>query len=212
MLGIILLSLSLSLDSLGAGFTYGMKNIRIPILSGILFFLTSVICSLSATTLGHLLSNILPCHIGNLLSSLILLGLGLSMLISSIRESYSESSPKRKQIHWVWNILGLTITIVRHPAKGDFNASNTIDPLEAMFLGMALSLDAFGVGVGYGLSAATQAFPFLIAVFHYLFLSLGQVIGKHLRRSVVGLDAIISYLPGILLIVLGLLHSIKVFW
>jgi putative sporulation protein YtaF len=211
-LGIILLSLSLSLDSLGAGFTYGMKNIRIPPLSGILFFLTSVVCSLLATTLGHLLSNILPNHIGNLLSSLILLGLGLSMLISSIRESCSAPTPKRKQIHWVWEILGLTITIVRHPAKGDLDASNTIDPSEAIFLGMALSLDSFGVGVGYGLSAATQVLPFLIAASHYLFLSLGQVIGKRLRRSVIGLDALISYLPGIVLMVLGLLHSIKVFW
>lgn len=214
MIGFVLLSFSLSLDSLGAGFTYGLKNIRIPFISRFLFCLTSVLCSLLATNLGHLLSNILPLWAGSLLSTLLLLCLGLCMLISSIREYHSPKPPKVKhpqQIHWVWEVLGLTITIVRHPAKGDLDSSNTIDPREALFLGFALSLDSFGVGVGYGLNASVWAFPLLTAAFHLLFLTLGQITGRHLRKKIAGLEALISFLPGLVLILLGVLHVIKMF-
>lgn len=206
MFGLLLLAFSLSIDALGAGFTYGLKRIRIPLLSRMLFCLVSVCCSFLAAKIGNLLASILPFWAGNLISILILCFLGVRMLTASLKEwrhPKAIPSPPSTQGHWVWNALGFTITIVRHPLKGDWNSSSVIDPLEAVFLGFALSLDAFGAGIGYGLYGGALALALPVGFFQFLMLSLGQLSGIRLRQKTERFDALLSFLPGILLLLLA---------
>ena len=39
--------------------------------------------------------------------------------------------------------LGITIKIIKNPISSDLNNSNVIEPKEALFLSLALSLDSF---------------------------------------------------------------------
>lgn len=208
MIGLFLLAFSLSIDALGAGFTYGLKRIRIPLLSRLLFCLVSVCCSFLAATMGNLLATILPFWVGNLISILILCFLGMRMLAASFKEWKHPKAipPPPTQGHWVWNALGFTITIIRHPLKGDWNQSSVIDPLEAVFLGFALSLDAFGAGIGYGLYGGALALALPVGFFQFLFLTLGQLSGIRLKQKAERLDALLSFLPGVLLLLLALMR------
>lgn len=211
MISLFFLAFALSFDALGAGFTYGLKNIQIPFLSRLLLCLMSVLCALLATNLGYFLSDILPLWAGSTLSTVILLGLGVYMLLSAIGEYRTPEPVKKKltsvkQYHWVIEALGLTVTIVRHPIRGDFNHSNTIDAKEAVVLGLALSLDAFGAGIGYGLTSGVWGLPLLAGAFQFVLLTLGQGLGYCLRRKIKTLDTLVSFLPGMILIFLGLLR------
>ena len=212
MLSLCILAFSLSLDSLGAGFTYGLKNIRIPFLSRFIICFIALLCSLFATNLGGVLATFLPLWAGNMLSTLILLGLGVYMLYSSVQETKSvhKSPAPAREYHWVWKALNLTITIVRHPTQCDLNRSNTIDTMEALLLGIAFSLDAFGMGIGYGLMGDIWILPMLTAFFHFVLLSFGQLMGRIIRKKLVALDKLLSFLPGIILILLGALQICEI--
>ena len=65
-----------------------------------------------------------------------------------------------------------------------FNNSNLIDPKEAFILGIALSLDSFGIGVSYGL-LNTHAFIFsmFVVMFQFIFLNFGIYFGKKIRNK-----------------------------
>ena len=215
MLSLCILAFSVSLDSLGAGFTYGLKNIHIPFFSRFLICFVAFLSSLLATNLGGVLSTFLPLWAGSMLSTLILLGLGIYMLYPSEQEATPDednpldSAPMR-EYHWAWKALSLSITIVRHPSQCDLNRSNTIDTLEALLLGMAFSLDAFGLGIGYGLMGDVWKLPLLTAFFHFLLFSFGQLMGRIIRKKLLALDKLLSFLPGMVLILLGVLQIIGV--
>ena len=87
----------------------------------------------------------------------------------------------------------------------DFNNSNLIDPKEAVALGLALSLDSFGIGVSYSLTTSNCfIFPFLIGIFQIIFLSLGSFLGKKINNISNLPDFICSIVSGILLILFGI--------
>lgn len=108
----------------------------------------------------------------------------------------------------IWYIelkrLGLVIQILRTPSIADVDRSGIISAYEAVLLGAALSLDAFGAGIGAALLGFT---PWLtaavIALASGTFLGLGLQIGfryaelKWIRK--------LSVLPGFLLIFMGIM-------
>ncbi|MDI5788515.1 hypothetical protein PO124_09275 [Bacillus licheniformis] len=51
--------------------------------------------------------------------------------------------------------LGIVIHILRKPTSADIDKSGIITGIEAFLLGFALSIDAFGAGIG----AAALGFP-----------------------------------------------------
>lgn len=99
---------------------------------------------------------------------------------------------------------GIIIQILRTPSAADVDRSGTIQTSEAFLLGTALSLDAFGAGIG----AALIGFPPLItsvtiAASCGLFLWLGTRAGFRVAGWRWGRP--LTALPGIILISMGLL-------
>ncbi|WP_206098720.1 MntP/YtaF family protein [Paenibacillus silvae] len=100
--------------------------------------------------------------------------------------------------------LGVVIQILRSPSKADIDNSGSISTQEAMWLGIALSLDAFGAGLG----AALLGFPTLwtalvIAVFSGALLSLGMKVG--LRFAAQRWMQKLAILPALLLMIMGVI-------
>ncbi|MBU5350663.1 MntP/YtaF family protein [Paenibacillus barcinonensis] len=100
--------------------------------------------------------------------------------------------------------LGVVIQILRSPSKADMDNSGSISTQEAMLLGIALSLDAFGAGLG----AALLGFPTLwtalvIAVFSGALLSLGMKVG--LRFAAQRWMQKLAILPALLLMIMGVI-------
>ena len=173
----LLLALSSSIDSLGIGITYGIKNTKISIFSQIILFIISIIVTTISVMLGSVLKNFLSDIISKFIGSGILIILGIFIIIQTKDKSSSF----------------------------DFNHSNIIDPSEAIALGIALSLDSLCIGIGgsvFGLNISM--FPILVAFLQLLFLNLGNYSGRRLIKVLNIPSVIWSILSGGLLILIGI--------
>lgn len=83
----------------------------------------------------------------------------------------------------------------------DLDGSKNIDWKEALYLGIALSVDAFGIGIGSSIIGYRSfLFPILVAIFQLMFLSIGKLIGIKICSSSNIPENVWSILSGILLI------------
>lgn len=179
----IILAISSSIDSLGIGITYGIKNMEISFLSKLILFIISLVISFISIFLGDLLNNYLTNNLISYIGSGILIFIGFSVIIKSLFEHKNEKN----------NYY-------------DFNYSNLIDPKEAVFLGLSLSLDSFGIGVSYSLIENNYfLFPFFISIFQIIFLSTGNMLGKKIKNISNLPDFLYGLISGILLIFIGFL-------
>ncbi len=206
MLPLILIALSLSIDALGVGFAYGLREIRIPAASKLLMSLLSVVCAFAAVGAGKLLYTILPPRLGSWISILILIGLGIYMLLSAFREMRAPDQPspaqeKPRQYRFAVDFLGLTVTIIRHPVKGDLDHSKTIDLREAAYIGLALSLDSLGAGIGYSMTpSSTMLFPLFVGLFQLGLVTAGGLFGRRLKTQKWLNETVLSFVPGIIML------------
>ncbi len=88
----------------------------------------------------------------------------------------------------------------------DFNHSNEIDSKEAIFLGLALSIDSFCVGLGSGIIGLNDILlPFLVSIFQLFFINCSANIANLLLSKFNISDNILSYISSFSLILLGIL-------
>ena len=115
-----------------------------------------------------------------------------------------EMSDTEKIYSFFIKCLGITIKIIKNPSSSDLDKSNVIDSKEALFLGLALSLDSLCIGIGFSmLNTFSMIFPVLTSCFQLFFLSLGNYCGKKLYSFSKLPDNIWSTISGILLIMIG---------
>lgn len=176
-ISLLFLAFAVSLDSFGVGVTYGMRKITVPIRSILIIACCSGLVMLIAMSIGHGLSLLFTPEKAQITGGFILIGIGLWALINVYRHK---------------------------PLMADFDQSGSISPIEAVVLGMALALDAFGAGIGAALIGfspwITASF---IAMMSGLLVNLGIRFGslfaeaKWLGKTIL--------LPGLILITLGIM-------
>ncbi|MBS4215396.1 MULTISPECIES: sporulation membrane protein YtaF [Neobacillus] len=202
---LLVLALALSLDSFSVGFTYGLRKMVMPFKSILIIACCSAVSLMIAVSIGHGLEKVLSPSITARLGGFILIGLGAWVLYQFFRpEKEKEPLEHEKTIvNFEIRSLGLAINILRKPMSADFDKSGTITGIEALMLGFALSLDAFGAGIG----AAMLGFPpiylaLTVAVMSSLFVLLGIKFGSFFYRF----DWVqkFTFIPGILLIIIGI--------
>ncbi|WP_127582873.1 sporulation membrane protein YtaF [Paenibacillus koleovorans] len=227
---LILLALAVSLDGFGVGITYGLRRIRIPLMSIAIISGCSGLIFWVAMQLGSYLSQFLSPRLATVIGALILIAVGLWALMQMFRnkgadEPSETSASKQSEVNEElaplgdapaasadlrtvivieWKQLGLVIQILRKPSLADVDQSGVISSSEAVLLGIALSLDAFGAGIGaafLGFSSFLTAF--VIACSSGFFIATGLRLGIfYANRSWMKK---LSFLPGFLLIVMGLM-------
>ena len=95
--------------------------------------------------------------------------------------------------------------IFNNPISSDFNHSKTIEPKEALFLAIALSLDSFGIGIGGSIGSINLIFfPIFVSIFQLFFLCSGIWLGKNINNLYRLPENIWSIISGILLIIIGI--------
>ncbi len=214
LLNCLFLAISSSIDSLGIGITYGIKNTKITMGAKSILFFISFIISIISIYFGNLLKYIFPDFLIHYLGSFLLILMGLFMCFQSVKVSKQEYkiendktlkiSDTEKIYSFFIKCLGITIKIIKNPSSSDLDKSNVIDSKEALFLGLALSLDSFCIGIGFSmLNTFSIIFPLLTSCFQLFFLSLGNYCGKKLYSFSKLPDNIWSTISGILLIVIG---------
>lgn len=213
---LLMLAVAVSIDGFGVGITYGMRRIKIPVRSVIIITACSALVILAAMYIGGWLAYFLSPSVTHYIGGAILIGIGL-WAIYNIRSqqnnstddvdeetvSNSEEAGIRSVLAIEIKSLGLVIQILKRPTKADMDRSGTISGMEAMFLGLALSLDAFGAGIGAALIGYTPWLTaLLIGAANCVFILSGLKLGfaysgtEWMKRM--------TYVPGIMLVLCGL--------
>ena len=201
----LLLSIAVSIDALGIGITYGIRNTKISNISKYVLFFIFFIVAVLSTYFGSLLNNLFSPFVSNFIGFIILVFMGLWIIYTTITpKKLNKSKPKNKKYDFILKPLGITITIIKDPILSDLDNSNNISPKEAFYLAIALSLDVFSVGLGAGVSGITSLiFPLLSASFQVLFISLGSMFGKYIYNRFKISEKFWNVLSAIILIVIG---------
>lgn len=217
------LAFALSLDSFGVGITYGMRRLRMPWTSVIVIAICSGLIILLSMQVGQWMMSWVSPTFASRCGAMILIIIGIIAILQFIRSSSNKEKEasisvvedKRMNdtgpfdpipvIQLQLKRVGIIIQILRTPAAADLDRSGTISATEAAWLGAALSLDAFGAGIG----AAMIGYPafwtaLFIALFSGIFLKLGQQLGA---VAVVRWSWMkkLTFLPGCVLIIMGIM-------
>lgn len=215
--GLFLLIIAVSLDSFGVGVTYGMRKIRISFIALIIIMLCSGVMVLSSMTIGSVLSSFIPSGVAEIFGSLILISIGLFSLYNVLgskknkfTEENSKLESKLEEKEWKLEIkrFGLFITILKKPQMADLDRSGTISAKESLILGFALSLDAFGAGIGATMVGNYSPFitAILVSLMSGIFIFFGIKSGLILAK-IKWMQQVVL-LPPFLLIALGLLKML----
>lgn len=205
----LFLALSLSIDSIGIGITYGLRNTRIPIFSKLILFFISIFFTTISLMLGNLITKFLPDYIANFIGSFILIFIGIWILFqifhTSPKKECTINSNEPKIYSLFIKFLGITIQIIKEPKSSDLDNSKIIDWKEACFLGIALSIDSISVSFGSGITGLSSFyFPILVASFHMLFLFFGKFLGHKISGIQKFPENICNIISGFLLIIIGI--------
>ncbi|MCX7748648.1 MAG: sporulation membrane protein YtaF [Clostridia bacterium] len=212
-LSIILLATSLSIDALGVGISYGLREIKIPLIPKIIICIFSIIYSVFALFIGSSLSSVLTPFSSKMIGISILLLMGIWIILQSLLRKdntpVAEAPVKVSDgtlIKIAIKSLGITIQVIKNPAKGDIDRSGTIDKREALLLGLALSVDAIGAGIGSALAGfQSMAMPLAVGLFQFTFLYAGTYLGKKFLMTGKINKKALSLMPGVILISLAFL-------
>lgn len=203
-LSLFFLAFAVSVDGFGAGLTYGLRKMKIPFKSILILTLCSAASMLVAMGMGSILQLWISDLLAQRIGGSILIALGGWVLYQMVRgrSDNEKTVSERILLHFEIRSLGVVISILRKPTRADFDDSGTITGIEAVMLGAALSLDAFGAGIGASMIGyAPIQTALLIACMSSLFVFLGLKCGN-LASGIKWVDKI-SYLPGCLLIIIG---------
>lgn len=192
LLNCFLLAICVSIDSLSIGVTYGLKNTKISFGAKCILFCISIIVTTFSVFLGSSICKAFPSYVSCAIGSILLCLMGVWIIVQAITKNKDGHS-------------GVTVQIIRDPSYSDFNNSNQIEAKEALYLGIALSLDSIGIGISSSIMGLnTFLFPILVASFQLFFLSLGGYLGKKIKDISNIPENIWGIVSGILLIFVGI--------
>jgi putative Mn2+ efflux pump MntP len=228
---LLVLAFAVSLDGFGVGVTYGLRRIRIPLLSVLIIACCSGLIIYLSMQVGGWLTGFLSEFVARLIGACVLILIGGWALFQLKRgrqndvageafEASSQGSVEAAEggakthageiasaalvVMVELKRLGLVIQILRTPQAADVDKSGTISASEAIMLGVALSLDAFGAGLGAAMIGLPSLITALtIAAASAIFLVGGIRFG--FRFSAWKGMQTLSLLPGILLIMIGIM-------
>ncbi|MGG4441922.1 sporulation membrane protein YtaF [Brevibacillus fortis] len=226
-LALLLVSLAISMDSVSVGLTYGLRNMRMPFLSLVVVSGCSFAVVYGVMLVGSSLTEWLTPEIGKYIGAAVLILMGLFTLWRLIatrsgteaQESATEGSnavvaaEKQEEQEPIvllsqFRIFGVMIQILKDPSKADADRSGHIMGWEAVMLGLALSLDAFGAGISLTfLGYSPLLVALCIAVMSALLLVVGIALGR--RAGKARWLTRLTWLPPILLICIGVAKSLK---
>ncbi len=178
---IIFIGIAANLDNLGIGLAYGVKRVKIPILSNAVIAVMSMIVTFVAVTAGSTVIEYISPHTANLLGSLLLCVIGIFTLFSN---RFSKHS------------------IAKNPEVFDEDKNHIISMREAMTLGFVLSANCLAGGIAIGANGISAIWTVIsIGTFSFITVGIGSHFGVLLSKTFIGKYS--TAISGWLLIIIG---------
>jgi putative sporulation protein YtaF len=206
LLSALLLVITVNLDSLGVGISFGAKKIRVPLSSNLIIAFITSFGTLLTIMAGKWLSTFFSPRLGNYIGAMVIIIIGLWVLYEEFRRRNIGRAVSRKPETLANGANGAPTRkltdLLTEPPLADKDYSGHIDTREAFVLGGVLTLNNFAGGFGAGflglnpvLTSCAVAFCSLALLF--LGIKLGD---KYISRW---LGNYAGTTAGLLLIMLG---------
>ncbi len=190
MLKTILLILAVSADSFAAAAAIGSAGIKLPVRSGAVISVTGTAALAASVILADMAGGLIPKGICRVISSALLILLGLANLLHGRLRKLSESRNKEPSVFF-------------DGRKADMDNSKSISCKEGFLLSAALSADSFVTGISAGLGEINLPFLILMSlVIGYISVAAGVFIG---RRLIYTGNVDLQWLGGVILIIVALM-------
>ncbi|AQX53524.1 sporulation membrane protein YtaF [Priestia flexa] len=206
-LSLILVAFAVSLDSFSVGLTYGLRKLKIPFKSILIIACCSAFTLTLAMFVGKMITHLFSPAALDTIGGIIFVLLGMWILYQFFRPEEEETAKLEEKIIFKVEIksIGLVINILKKPTTADLDKSGSITGVEALILGIALSLDAFGAGIAAALLGYSPVIlAIAVAAMSFIFLTLGIQIGKWFSK--LAWMRMFSFVPGVVLILMGILR------
>lgn len=190
MVGIILLAIALSVDAIGLGLSIGIRNTKIGIKAISIISVTGIMVMSISLTLGNAIFTVLPDNSEKLISGVILIIVGLYIMINSIDENE--------------NISNKNIIKVSH--HGDMDNSGHIDPKEAFFVGLALSIDSIAICVSISKMDYAFIFPIIAVIVQNILMFVFMLVGKKISHMYD--NSLCTIASGAIIVILGMISMV----
>lgn len=180
-----LFAISANTDNFVVGLSYGIKKIKINLVSNILISLITLTGTVLSMSFSKMIVILIPTNLSNIIGSTMLILIGAWTIIK----------PLFKNIH--------SDSILENPEKADKDKSSNIDAKESVTLALALTLNNIGLGIGASITGLniliTSIFTF---VFSLLMIIAGYFLGSYyLSKKFTKKATLIS---GLIIISLGI--------
>ena len=194
----LIFAAALALDALATSVSYGLERIRVGVWQSVVVaaFGSGVLAlaMLSSGLIGELVGETV-CDVG---SCALLIVLGAFTLIRGLL-----NRPDKPPLHRFQGHIGavrIVLEICIDQTKADQDGSKTLSTGEALWLAAALSLDAFGAGLGWGANGSVLVTAGLAFLCTFLAMLLGCRVGGRFQRK---RPLRLGWLTGAVLLVLG---------
>ncbi|ALP90196.1 sporulation membrane protein YtaF [Clostridium butyricum] len=200
-LSALLYSLSSNLDNLVIGIAYGVKKIKIGLISNLIIATVTSIGTLISMSVGKFISGFLPTSLTNMLGAVIIMLLGLYFLIQSILKLIPKSYSNSLALKNVDEIMD-------YAEKSDSDNSGTLNIKEAFVVSLGLMLNNLGTGLAASITGVNVSITVICTfILSIALLMLGKSIGHNILGSICGKYA--PLISGVLLIILGIFELIN---
>lgn len=200
---ILLLGLAVSMDGFFAGMAYGAKKIRIPTLSLVIVSAATLFYTALATFGSYFLAFAIQAKTAADIGASLLILIGGVSIIKQLSISH-KMQPAAKKKFFTKNIF---LYVIEKPECADIDHSNHLNVMEALLLGTALGIDNMTATFAAGLAAPLPAYtPLSMCIIQTALLYSGICIAQKLISP--AYKKKLSYLPGVVLILIGLLRMI----
>lgn len=184
---IVFLTLAATADSFIIAFNYGVKKV---IISNSSNFFISILClcgTLVSMFIGKTLGSLVSIHVADIIGSAVLVILAVYMLYNALKSDSGEDQ-----------------TYTRNPSAVDKDDSKVIELRESLLIGILLSVNNMGMGIGAGIAGMPVSItPVICAAASFLFIKAGCVCGRHITS--VKLSKTLEIISAVLVLLLGTL-------
>lgn len=205
---VLLLGFAVSMDGFVAGIAYGLKNIRMPLASLSIVGVVAAILTSIAMVCAYMLGQFINTHLAIMIGATLLILLGVwsvfqQFFTKDVATYEADGEITARKL--TFSVGRLVISIMAKPETADVDHLGVISPLEAVFLGVAVGLDAMVGTFAAALMGDLPLYtPMAVGIIHMICISGGcHASARYISDSV---KKRVPYLPGTLLIILGLLR------
>lgn len=178
---IIIISVSLSIDALGIGVSYKLKGVKISTEAKFIIGIISSLMMWGAVNLGKSMSGLFSDNMCKIIGISILVLMGASIIRNSI---YSKDE-----------------------ATYDMDKSSDIKGIEAVLLGIALSIDSVSAGIAIAaIGFGNILIPVIVGFMQMFFLYLGDFLISRFHKLQNLNSKVCGFFSGLLLILIALIR------